>query len=151
MGWPAIRISYENGDGADGSFEHPEAHSLVFSRQSDLSDNFSDAKLYAIENDPIITYFLKVHHKAETEWISLKISLNITSHLGDIKFHWTLFHIWKSCHVKMRQVWQKTDMLFRISCVNFYGHLVTSLCITYKQTHWEGWPSQMLCNFFSGI
>ena len=87
MGRPATRTSYENGDGADGSFEHPEAHSLVFSRRSDLSDNFSDAKLYAIENDPIITHFFKVHHRAETEWISLKISLNITLHLGVIKFH----------------------------------------------------------------
>ena len=44
--------------------------------------NFSDARLYGIENELFLYIFFSVHHRHKSEWVSLKFSPNVTPCLG---------------------------------------------------------------------
>ena len=81
----AASTSSENGDGANGIFKRPKSRALFctlkFAKKL-LCKNFSNAKLYEIENESFFTHFLRVNRRHRSEWISLKISPDVTPRLG---------------------------------------------------------------------
>ena len=80
----AARDSRENGDGADGSFKRPlaRAFNIFLHNEVACERTFKMHVCMASKMSCFLHIFLNVHHIYKSEWISLKISPNVTPSLG---------------------------------------------------------------------